>query len=245
MDCRQIPVAEVEQIERHMRRCLDKWRSHPDFEELLSMTRLHFWTMASQIEPDEWRERSRMLRHVCRQIAFTFMTHPANRLRTHTGKGNPLPLRDGNLDPGWDSEPSRERRVKSDSWTRRAVPDFAPTLIERLWRREVWEGVFSLLTEEEQDRVWQWVSGQEPLGRDRATEYARLHRMLNRYRRQVGEPLRCGGGNGGLRRTLSDDPRAVRAREQYWSNVEHSRQMKRAAARRRKHHGMAATEIPP
>lgn len=223
MDLSFVGPEEARWAEVTIRRSLHRFRAVPDYEELCAEAWLEFWQDMARSPPEDWRIREACIRKACRRAAADFKSSSANSRRTENTAGKPLPL-----------------LVALGEW-HGTEPDFAPRVVERLWREEVWEAALSLLSDEEREFALPWLRGEVAWGAKDAALRMRLHRLLNRYRAEVGAPLKAGGqlarGYGYPRQT-PEEKRAARVRRaekyraQYWANPEESRRRARERMRR-------------
>lgn len=96
---------------------------HPQFEDIVGQANFEVWRRVARFPEGERDRHHRLVRVIARQAVCHFLRGPENETRTHTPDGHALPARCS---------------LETIAW-RAKTADFAPRLVERLWRQWLWE----------------------------------------------------------------------------------------------------------
>lgn len=101
--------------------------SHPQYEDAVAVAHLEVWRQIMRYPPEERGGKHRLVAVIARHAAHHFLRSPANDERTQSRDGFPI------------ERPLPIHEIEDYLPGRSVEPDFAPPLIERLWRRQVWQ----------------------------------------------------------------------------------------------------------
>lgn len=146
---------------------IKRYRSHPDWEDLLAETVLDVWVRLSKIDPATIEHPGGLVAAMATCAAAEWMRDKRNRLRPITRSGAALP----------------KAQTLGDYEIRRG--DFVPRLLGHLWVMEM----LSHLPEVEREAIAAWLKGEsmatlaKSKGEPETTWKDRRQRALKRLRR--------------------------------------------------------------
>jgi DNA-directed RNA polymerase specialized sigma24 family protein len=143
------PLCSEEKLKKY--RSLVEWRvaqiagrNHPDYEDICAEALLHCYQSLAKLPESEREEAEAFIVHGARWNTTRYLRSPQNSARSFTADGNPLPVRD----PLWVKDENGEWEPNPHYLTAH-VPDFAPQLIEKLFRETIKEKIISGLDAKE------------------------------------------------------------------------------------------------
>lgn len=111
--------------------------THPQMEDIVGLANLEVWTMLARLPPEERPKAHNLVATAAHHAVVHFLRSPQNEYRRATWSGAPMP-----------QKLSYEEGC-ARGWFAPRVPDFAPRLVERLWRRHVWRRVWARASDED------------------------------------------------------------------------------------------------
>jgi RNA polymerase sigma factor (sigma-70 family) len=184
-----------------VKRCLRRYQDHPEFDDLLAEGYLQMWQALRSTRIADLRSLSGLAVRAARNGAGMWMSSTKSGCRRRNHEGKPLPFVESLerlMDEARES-PERARRLPIQ-------PDFAPALVERLYALWLWErGAEELLGVEREIVARTVLAGEEPaevgaaFGLSQSRVYQIRQTALNRFRRQLGLPLKNDGTTDYLR----------------------------------------------
>ena len=208
---------EIRDLMERVRRSLWRYRDHPEFDDILGEAYLQMWQALRSVRQADLRSTSRHGRRglpsglACRAAwngASIWMGSSRSQYRRWNHEGKELPWIDS-----LDQVMEQARESPELSRLIPVVPDFAPALIERLYALDLWRRGVGELLDVEMEIVGRTVlEGEDPatvgaeFGLSQSRVYQIRQRALNRFRRQIGLPLR-NDGTPEYQRTVRDGGR--------------------------------------
>lgn len=172
-----------------LRAKLARYRSHPMYDDLHGYVLLRVCRAWEHYQARPVEDRWRLARHIIRAAPASFWYSQECDLafRPVSGRGHPLPR-----PVSWEE---LEEEGAAPWYQRPRTPDFAPALVERLWRQWLVEAIRPALPPEEQTMLAAYLR-EVPLsqaagaaGVSPYVAHRRLEAALNRYRAFLGLPL--------------------------------------------------------
>jgi DNA-directed RNA polymerase specialized sigma24 family protein len=121
--------------------------SHPQYEDALGVAHLEVWRRLMRYPPEERGGKHRLVAVIARQAGLHFLRSPANDERTESRDGVPI------------ERPVPLHQIEEFLPGRAVEPDFAPVLIELLWRRQVWQEAWAAAAEVDRQILSLYVVG--------------------------------------------------------------------------------------
>lgn len=153
--------------------------SHPQYEDAVAVAHLEVWRRIMRYPPEERGEKHRLVAVIARQAAHHFLRSPANDERSMSRDGFPI------------ERPVPLHTAEAYHLHAAVEPDFAPWLIERLWRRQVWQEAWEAAAEVDRKLLSLYFVqgiGHEEIGRrfGRPANWSwrKIKRMFERYREE-------------------------------------------------------------
>jgi hypothetical protein len=154
---------------------LHRYREHPGWDDLLSVAYIAVYEALDKLTEEEQANATGLVVQAAYWAACNWFDSPANMHRSRSGRGNRLAYTTEPLEPyvAWDDAPCPWPLVQ---------PDFAPALVERLWREGVADEARAVVTPEQWAAMEARFSGGSAMGCTANCSAVRAGRGIRRAR---------------------------------------------------------------